>query len=82
MSVVGKVALSAGAASLILLVPQSLPAQWTEPVEGQLVIRGGWLGDSGSDERRPAPEPPPRPEHDGRTSPRDVECRQELQELK
>ena len=38
---------------LILLAPQLAQAQWTEGREGQLVIRGGWLFDSVSDERRP-----------------------------
>ena len=38
---------------LVLLVPQLALAQWTEAQEGQLVIRGGWLFDSVSDERRP-----------------------------
>jgi len=38
---------------LILLAPQLALAQWTEGQEGQLVIRGGWLFDSVSDERRP-----------------------------
>jgi N-acyl-D-aspartate/D-glutamate deacylase len=37
---------------LLLLVAQLAPAQWTEGQEGQLVIRGGWLFDSVSDERR------------------------------
>ena len=38
---------------LVLLAPQLALAQWTEGQEGQLVIRGGWLFDSVSDERRP-----------------------------
>jgi len=38
---------------LVLLVPQLALAQWSEEQEGQLVIRGGWLFDSVSDERRP-----------------------------
>ncbi len=38
---------------LALLVPQLVLAQWAEGQEGQLVIRGGWLFDSVSDERRP-----------------------------
>jgi imidazolonepropionase-like amidohydrolase len=38
---------------LVLLVPQLAMAQWTEGQEGQLVIRGGWVFDSISDERRP-----------------------------
>ena len=33
--------------------PHLSHAQWSEPQEGQLVIRGGWLFDSVSDERRP-----------------------------
>ena len=37
----------------ILLVPALTLAQWAEPRDGQLVIRGGWLFDSISDERRP-----------------------------
>jgi imidazolonepropionase-like amidohydrolase len=42
-----------GTIGLVLLVPQLTLAQWTEGQEGQLVIRGGWLFDSVSDERRP-----------------------------
>jgi len=42
-----------GTMVLALLAPQSSLAQWTEAQEGQLVIRGGWLFDSVSDERRP-----------------------------
>ena len=38
---------------LILLAPHLALAQWTEGQKGQLVIRGGWLFDSVSDERRP-----------------------------
>ena len=38
---------------LLLLAPQLVLAQWTEGQEGQLLIRGGWLFDSVSDERRP-----------------------------
>jgi len=38
---------------LLLLAPQLVLAQWTEGQDGQLVIRGGWLFDSVSDERRP-----------------------------
>jgi len=38
---------------LILLAPQLALAQWTEGQKGQLVIRGGWLFDAVSDERRP-----------------------------
>jgi hypothetical protein len=38
---------------LVLLTPQLVNAQWSEEQEGQLVIRGGWLFDSVSDERRP-----------------------------
>jgi imidazolonepropionase-like amidohydrolase len=40
-------------AVLVLLAPQMALAQWTGEQEGQLVIRGGWLFDSVSDERRP-----------------------------
>jgi len=36
-----------------LLAPQLVLAQWTEEQEGQLLIRGGWLFDSVSNERRP-----------------------------
>ena len=39
--------------SLILLAPQLALGQWSEGQEGQLVIRGGWLFDSVSDDRRP-----------------------------
>jgi imidazolonepropionase-like amidohydrolase len=39
--------------ALVLLLPQLALAQWTEGQEGRLVIRGGWLFDSVSDERRP-----------------------------
>ena len=42
-----------GTMVLLLLTPQLALAQWTEGQEGQLVIRGGWLFDSVSDERRP-----------------------------
>ena len=42
-----------GKIALVLLVPQLALAQWTEAQEGQLVIRGGWLFDGVSDERRP-----------------------------
>ena len=38
---------------LILLTPQLALGQWSEEQEGQLVIRGGWLFDSVSDDRRP-----------------------------
>jgi imidazolonepropionase-like amidohydrolase len=38
---------------LILFTSQLALAQWTDEQEGQLVIRGGWLFDSVSDERRP-----------------------------
>ncbi len=37
---------------LLLLVPGGAPAQWTEGQEGHWVLRGGWLFDSVSDERR------------------------------
>jgi len=43
----------AGTIVLILLAPPSVLAQWSEGQQGQLVIRGGWLFDSVSDERRP-----------------------------
>ncbi len=42
-----------GSTALILLAPQWALAQWAEAPQGQLVIRGGWLFDSVSDERRP-----------------------------
>ncbi len=38
--------------ALILLAPQLALAQWADEQEGQLLIRGGWLFDSVSDERR------------------------------
>jgi len=38
---------------LILLTPQLALGQWSVEQEGQLVIRGGWLFDSVSDDRRP-----------------------------
>jgi imidazolonepropionase-like amidohydrolase len=38
---------------LALLAPQLALGQWTDGQEGQLIIRGGWLFDSVSDERRP-----------------------------
>ena len=41
------------AIALVLLAPQLALAQWSEGQEGQLVIRGGWLFDSISDDRRP-----------------------------
>jgi imidazolonepropionase-like amidohydrolase len=37
---------------LLLVVPQLAQAQWVEAQKGELVIRGGWLFDSVSDERR------------------------------
>jgi imidazolonepropionase-like amidohydrolase len=37
----------------VLLVPQPALAQWSEAQEGQLVIRGGWLFDGVTDDRRP-----------------------------
>ena len=37
---------------LILLTPQLALGQWSVEQEGQLVIRGGWLFDSVSDDRR------------------------------
>ena len=39
--------------AVLLFVPQLVMAQWSDAPEGQLVIRGGWLFDSVSDERRP-----------------------------
>ena len=44
---------TASTMAMLLLVPQLVTAQWAEGQEGQLVIRGGWLFDSVSDERRP-----------------------------
>ena len=38
---------------LVLLAPQFALGQWTDGQDGQLLIRGGWLFDSVSDERRP-----------------------------
>ena len=38
---------------LLLVVPQLAQSQWVEVQKGELVIRGGWLFDSVSDERRP-----------------------------
>ena len=38
---------------LILLAPQLALGEWSEGQEGQLVIRGGWLFDSISDDRQP-----------------------------
>lgn len=46
LTVIGKI-------SLLLLAPHLVLAQWTEGQEGQLLVRGGWLFDSVSDERRP-----------------------------
>ena len=37
---------------LMLVAPQLVVAQWSEGQDGRLVIRGGWLFDSVSDERR------------------------------
>ncbi len=37
---------------LFFLVPTMALAQWSEPEEGQLIIRGGWLFDGVSDTRR------------------------------
>jgi len=37
----------------LLLAPLVAQAQWTEGQEGRLVVRGGWLFDGVSDERRP-----------------------------
>jgi imidazolonepropionase-like amidohydrolase len=39
-------------ALLILFAPAMTQAQWSDPEEGDLVIRGGWLFDGVSDERR------------------------------
>ena len=38
---------------MLLCVPHLAQGQWAEEQEGQLLIRGGWLFDSVSDERRP-----------------------------
>jgi imidazolonepropionase-like amidohydrolase len=38
---------------LVAIAPLTSFAQWAEPGEGQLIIRGGWIFDSVSDERRP-----------------------------
>ena len=38
---------------VVLFVPQLAQGQWVEGQQGQLVIRGGWLFDSISDEQRP-----------------------------
>ena len=38
--------------ALILLSPALVQAQWSEPAQGELVIRGGWLFDGVSDTRR------------------------------
>ncbi|MCH9695246.1 MAG: amidohydrolase family protein [Gammaproteobacteria bacterium] len=38
---------------LVSLAPRLALAQWVETLEGQLLVRGGWLFDSVSDERRP-----------------------------
>lgn len=42
----------AGNMVLALLMPQMILAQWAESQEGQLTIRGGWLFDGASEERR------------------------------
>ncbi len=42
----------AGKIALGLLLPQMALAQWTDGQGGQLVLHGGWLFDSVSDERR------------------------------
>ena len=39
--------------TLIFLAPSMTHAQWSEPQDGVLIIRGGWLFDSVSDKRRP-----------------------------
>jgi imidazolonepropionase-like amidohydrolase len=41
------------ALALFIVTPQTLQAQWSEPDEGSLIIRGGWLFDGVSDTRRP-----------------------------
>jgi len=38
---------------IVLLIPHLALGQWAESTVGELVIRGGWLFDSVSDERRP-----------------------------
>ncbi|MCH8250458.1 MAG: hypothetical protein IH913_12735, partial [Proteobacteria bacterium] len=40
------------AAILTIIAPVASLAQWAEPDEGELIIRGGWLFDSVSDTRR------------------------------
>ena len=37
---------------LIVIAPLVALAQWSEPVVGELIIRGGWIFDSVSDRRR------------------------------
>ena len=37
---------------LVLLLPTVVHAQWADPVDGTLIIRGGWLFDGVSDTRR------------------------------
>ena len=37
----------------MLVAPQLAFAQWSAVQDGEVVIRGGWLFDSVSDERRP-----------------------------
>lgn len=39
--------------TLIFLAPSITHAQWSEPQDGVLIIRGGWLFDGVSDTRRP-----------------------------
>lgn len=39
--------------ALAIITPQMALAQWAKATEGQLIIRGGWLFDAISDERRP-----------------------------
>ncbi|MCH8159415.1 MAG: amidohydrolase family protein [Proteobacteria bacterium] len=39
-------------ALLILVAPPAAHTQWSDPVEGHLVVRGGWLFDGVSDARR------------------------------
>ena len=38
--------------ALIFLAPVMVQAQWAEPGEGKLIIRGGWLFDGVSETRR------------------------------
>jgi imidazolonepropionase-like amidohydrolase len=47
---IGKIA---AVVCLFLFVPDLVLAQWTEAADASVIIRGGWLFDSVSDERRP-----------------------------